>query len=690
MKWGLYPKMLLAFLAISILPIVLIGTFLYSQTKSALQDEAYSRLEAIRDAKKATITQHIDEKLLNLEGLADNEQVATRFEPLVQRFSSGGLTADPYQQLAKQADPYFNDYIKQFGFYDVFFIDLKGNIVYTAFKEPDLGQNLVTGDLKSSGLGTAYTDALKTKQPTLSDYSYYAPSKEPAAFFAIPYVDPTTKQTIGVLGLQLAGDRINQLMGTTAGLGKTGESYLIGPDQTLRSDFRTSQTSEVGERKINTVPATNVIAGKTGTLETTDADKHEVVTAFTPLTVGQTNWGLITEVHTEEVFAGLTTFLQHLVIALVVLTALVVLAAILFTRTLVRPIRQLVHSVGAIARNDLSQPVTASSHDEIGQLSRLFEQMRQSLVGLVGRVDTMSRTIDASLADLVVEAGETGSGTKEMAAAMTGIATNAQAQSGTFDQYTAELQSLAVTIEQTAETSLLVVSSTTQSETLAANGQTDLQDVNQQMDVIQETMQEASIKSHRVQDASQNVLAIISIIEAIASETNLLSLNASIEAARAGEQGKGFVVVAREIQNLAKQSKQAMVQVQETIDSILAETTDLQDAMQRGTEAAQDGVRRVAQASSSFDAIVTQSKGVTSEMTSLSHANRHVLETASHLVQQAEHLQSGVLAAAENNQLASEQSLTFSERMDVVHTLTEEIYTLSRELHEEINRYTIE
>ena len=237
---------------------------------------------------------------------------------------------------------------------------------------------------------------------------------------------------------------------------------------------------------------------------------------------------------------------------------------------------------------------------------------------------------------------------------------------------------------------MLVVSSTMQSETLAANGQTDLQDVNQQMDVIQETMQEASIKSHRVQDASQNVLAIISIIEAIASETNLLSLNASIEAARAGEQGKGFVVVAREIQNLAKQSKQAMVQVQETIDSILAETTDLQDAMQRGMDAAQDGVRRVAQASSSFDAIVTQSKGVTSEMTSLSHANRHVLETASHLVQQAENLQSGVLAAAENNQLASEQSLTFSERMDVVHTLTEEIYTLSRELHEEINRYTIE
>ena len=52
MKWGLYPKMLLAFLGLAIVPIVLIGSFLYTETKGALTDEAYSKLEAIRDAKK--------------------------------------------------------------------------------------------------------------------------------------------------------------------------------------------------------------------------------------------------------------------------------------------------------------------------------------------------------------------------------------------------------------------------------------------------------------------------------------------------------------------------------------------------------------------------------------------------------------------------------------------------------------
>ncbi len=210
MKWGLYPKMLLAFLGLAIVPIVLIGSFLYVETKGALTDEAYSKLEAIRDAKKATVTQHIDEKFLNLEALAENEQVQQAFAPLTKQFADGGLANDAYQQEAKKFDTYFNQYIEQFGFYDVFFIDPDGNVVYTAFKEPDLGQNVVTGDLKSSGLGKAYQNALTQQKGVIADYAYYEPSQAPAAFFAIPYVDPKTKQPRGVLALQLDGNQINQ------------------------------------------------------------------------------------------------------------------------------------------------------------------------------------------------------------------------------------------------------------------------------------------------------------------------------------------------------------------------------------------------------------------------------------------------------------------------------------------------
>lgn len=690
MKWGLYPKMLLAFLGLAIVPIVLIGSFLYIETKSALTDEAYSKLEAVRDAKKATVTQHIDEKFLNLEALADNERVQQAFAPLTKQFADGGLANDTYQQEAKKFDTYFNQYIEQFGFYDVFFIDPDGNVVYTAFKEPDLGQNVVTGDLKSSGLGKAYQDALTQQKGVIADYAYYEPSKAPAAFFAIPYVDPGTNQPRGVLALQLDGNKINKIMKTTAGLGKTGESYLVGADQRLRSDFRATKQTEVGEKRIQSTPVKQVIAGKTNTTELTDTDGHEVVTSFTPLQLAGLNWGLITEVHTEEVFAALSDFVRNLVIALVILIVLVSLAAILFTRTLVRPIRALLHSAGAIAEHDLSQPVVATSRDEIGQLSRLFETMRLSLIGLVKRVDTMSRTIDDSLAELVVEAEETGHGTKEMAHAMTGIAATAQQQSGAFDGHTASLQSLTATIEQTAQTSALVVDSASRSESLATTGRSDLHAVTEQMQSIQNAIDEAADKSRRVQTASQNILEIISIIESIANETNLLSLNASIEAARAGEQGKGFVVVAREIQNLANQSKQSMGRVQETIDSIQRETKQLEDAMARGTIAVQDGVVRVTEATQSFDSIVTQSKGVTVDMSALSETNRDVLSTASHLVAQAEQLRAGIIASAQDNQHASEQSLAFSERMDVVHTLTEEIYTLSRELHETINRYTLD
>lgn len=102
MKWGLYPKMLLAFLGLAIVPIVLIGSFLYVETKGALTNEAYSKLEAIRDAKKATVTQHIDEKFLNLEALAENEQVQQAFAPLTKQFADGGLANDAYQHKKRR------------------------------------------------------------------------------------------------------------------------------------------------------------------------------------------------------------------------------------------------------------------------------------------------------------------------------------------------------------------------------------------------------------------------------------------------------------------------------------------------------------------------------------------------------------------------------------------------------------
>ena len=71
-------------------------------------------------------------------------------------------------------------------------------------------------------------------------------------------------------------------MKTTAGLGKTGESYLVGADQRLRSDFRATKQTEVGEKRIQSTPVKQVIAGQTKTTETTDTDGHEVVTSFTP------------------------------------------------------------------------------------------------------------------------------------------------------------------------------------------------------------------------------------------------------------------------------------------------------------------------------------------------------------------------------------------------------------------------
>lgn len=690
MKVGLFPKMLFAFLVVSIIPVLIVGGIVFAQSKKAVEQEAIQKLESIRESKTLAIQQHIEEKMSYLDALADNEQVTRAFVPFIEAFEEGGITGQEYESLSSIHDDYFLRFLEEFGFYDVFFIDQNGNVVYTAAKEADLGANLYTGELKDSGLSRAFEEVQDSKKMTFVDYMYYAPSDESASFFAVPYINKETGEAYGVLALQLAGDRINELMAKDTGLGETGTVYLIGPDQLLRSDLREQETSDVGVIQVDTKAATDVINGKQDVLVSKNMEEEEVLTAFSPVVLPGMTWGIITEVDTEEIFAGLSVILKNLIYTLVITIVLVTLFAYFFAKRMVRPIHQLLASVKAIAKDDLTKPVTSKSKDEIGELSIFFEQMRQNLMKLVYRVRHLSGTIDTSMQELVGQAEETRSGTQKMAATMTELASAANEQSRTFALHTESLGELTETIQKTAENSTLVVESTSETEKLADGGVHDLRLVTDQVRNIQTAIVEAKAKSVLVQQAAKNVSTIVSFIESIANETNLLSLNASIEAARAGEKGKGFAVVADEIRKLASQSKQSMEQAQGTIDQITTEIAELERSMENGTAAAQEGVLLVGKATQSFHSIVSQSKGVVGEMLELSAATEEVTSIAQELATHAEQLRVAIEDSAVENEAASARSLHFSERMNHVHQLSANIAELSEGMEKELQRYKLD
>jgi len=218
-----------------------------------------------------------------------------------------------YSQLHGDIHPIIRDYLTRFGYYDIFLVDPDtGDIVYTVFKELDFSTSLIDGPNADTNFGEAFRRANAAGNRdtvVLVDYDSYLPSYEaPASFIASPIFDGDEK--IGIAMFQMPIDRLNTIMNERAGLGDTGETYLVGPDKLMRSDsyldperhsvIASFRHPEKG--KVETVAAAAALSGKTGAEVIIDYNGNPVLSAYTPVDIGDFTWGLLAEIDVAEAF----------------------------------------------------------------------------------------------------------------------------------------------------------------------------------------------------------------------------------------------------------------------------------------------------------------------------------------------------------------------------------------------------
>ena len=151
-----------------------------------------------------------------------------------------------YNTVHKKYHPVIRKFLERFGYYDIFLIDHKtGNVVYTVYKEFDFGSSLLTGPFNKTNFADCFNKTCQIKnkgEVNLVDFSAYLPSyNEHASFMACPIFEGN--EIIGVLAFQMPIDKINSIMTSNhqwsnVGLGKTGETYIIGEDYKLRNQSR--------------------------------------------------------------------------------------------------------------------------------------------------------------------------------------------------------------------------------------------------------------------------------------------------------------------------------------------------------------------------------------------------------------------------------------------------------------------
>jgi methyl-accepting chemotaxis protein len=285
----------------------------------------------------------------------------------------------------KQED-FFTTFVSRCNCHDLFLIHPEGKIFYTVKQEADYHTNILQGKYAQSKLAEVVRAVIKTQSFRMSDYALYAPSdNEPAAFLAYPIREHDEIQLI--IALQLNDRAINHIMQQRAGMGNTGEAYLVGSDLLMRSNsfndplHHSIKTSflDPSQGKVDTINAHAALAGKTGIEIINDYRNKPVLSAYTPFQLGNNTWALLVEIDKAEAFATLTQL--QWIFAIITLIALltIIMIALWLTYKIKTPLTQLVKVSNAIAAGQLDNQITTTRKDEFGQLLQAFADMQQQL-----------------------------------------------------------------------------------------------------------------------------------------------------------------------------------------------------------------------------------------------------------------------------------------------------------------------
>ncbi|ARN74651.1 cache domain-containing protein [Oceanicoccus sagamiensis] len=207
-----------------------------------------------------------------------------------------------YSEVHADIHPMAKMFVTERGYYDLFLINNTGDIFYSVQKEDDFGTNLVSGQYKDSGLAHVFKRAINNPGTVaFSDLEHYQPSNGDPAMFMATSLSNEKGEVLGVLALQLPTAKIENIMNFDGGMGESGETYLVGKDQLMRSQSRFSTERTSLKVKVDTTTTRRALAGEKGVEFTDDYRGIRVLSAFDSVTFDTVNWAVMAEIDEAEI-----------------------------------------------------------------------------------------------------------------------------------------------------------------------------------------------------------------------------------------------------------------------------------------------------------------------------------------------------------------------------------------------------
>lgn len=325
----------------------------------------------------------------------------------------------------------------------------------------------------------------------------------------------------------------------------------------------------------------------------------------------------------SSAWGSLVGYLSAMAVAVLVT---IVLASVI-SRRITRPLRSTAGAMRDIAQGegDLTKRIPVMSRDEIGDVAEQFNAFAERMQETLKRVRDSAYSVNFA-------SGEVSQGSEDLASRT--------------EQAAASLQETASAMEEIATTSKHCQESTVQASQLTTTTRTTVERGAESMETMEATMGRISRSAKEIED-------IISLIDAIAFQTNILALNASVEAARAGEHGRGFAVVAQEVRSLANKSAEASQQIAALIQQSVSQVDEGSEIVKRAGHAMQEILHDVTRVT---DVMMEIDSGINEQTGGIEEVNRAVAEMDSMTQQNAALVEQNRSAASEMKRQASQLS----------------------------------
>jgi len=371
-------EILFWFFLLALLPLLVLTSVNYMYEKNRYQNEYQTKVKLLLKNKVKDIhqeVQHISKEIRILS------KIPIVNDALIEFSKSFSTHRDISSNIEKYED-FLAEFLSENRLYDIFLIDTKGNIVFSVAKESDLGTNLISGVYSKSNLAKVFKSSLELLDLHISDYQFYQPSNESAAFMSIPVYKEG--KINGVIAVQIDEKRILSKFYEQEGLGQSGE-YIAAKINKNGNIVPTTQLKYYPDAlkekyqflSKNTTPIIKAVSGNRGSGVLLDYAGNEVISAWSYLPT--LRWGIVAKIDLDEVLIPIADLRFYSIIILFFVGLGIVVAIFTAIKHIVEPISILTKGVKNFAEGSLKNEVEVNVDNEIGELSRTFNNMALSL-----------------------------------------------------------------------------------------------------------------------------------------------------------------------------------------------------------------------------------------------------------------------------------------------------------------------